>query len=224
MTVAANTVVRRASDILKDKTGVRWNSDELVRWLNDGQNQIAILRPDAVAAIKPLVLATGFRQTLPATGIKLIDILNNSGGQMTPVRQVKRAELDVLVPGWRAATASATVKHFMHDPRTPRVFEVYPPAAAGASVDAAYAEFPAAVTEPASGLDWNAVAGDIGVPDIYSSVLVDFILYRAFSKDSELTVNAARAQGHYEAFAAALGVDLQATAAVEPDVKTPGEA
>lgn len=222
MPVAAKVVVRRASDILKDATGVRWPADELVRWLNDGQRELAILRPDAAAVIKPLALAAGFRQSLPATAIKLIDIPNNAGGTMATVRQVQRAELDVLLPAWRTATASASVKHFMHDPRVPRVFEVYPPVLAGTTVDAAYAEFPVDVVEPAANSDWNAVAGNIGVPDIYTNALVDYVLSRAFSKDSELTVNAARAQGHYQAFANALGVEVSATAMVAPDVNAPG--
>lgn len=223
MAVAAFTVIQRAGKILKDDTGVRWGADELVRWLNDAQTELAIWRPDQVATIQTLALADGFRQSLPATAIKLIDIPNNSGGSRLAVRQIDRKDLDVIEPGWRASTPAAVIKHFIYDERTPRLFEVYPPALS-ATVDACVARYPAKVTEPAAGTDYGAVAGSIDVPDHWVSALVDFILYRAFSKDSELTVNAGRAQSHYQAFGNAIGVDLTAQTTVSPKPSRPGQA
>ena len=71
--------------------------------------------------------------------------------------------------------------------------------------------------EPADGATYTAVTGNISLPDIYGNVLQDYILYRAYTKDSEYAGNAQRAQAHYAAFANALGIEIKATVAVAPN-------
>jgi hypothetical protein len=46
--------------------------------------------------------------------------------------------------------------------------------------------------------------------------LIDYVLYRAASKDAEFAGSAAKAQAHYEAFQGALGVEASATAVASP--------
>lgn len=223
MTTPAANIIRRAADILKDATGIRWPADELVRWLNDGQLEVARQRPDQVAQIVPTGLVAGFRQTLPASALKLIDIPCNSAAPKAAIRQVDRKDMDVLDPAWRAATASAVVKHFIYDDRTPLLFEVWPPATVAAQVDLCVAVRPVDVAVPSTA-DYASVTGSIGVPDLWANALVDYVLYRAFSKDSETTANAARAAGCWQAFGSAIGADLTAQATVSPKSRTPGMA
>ncbi len=221
MAVPAKQVIRRVVDILVDSTSVAWPVDELVRWLNDGQREIAIQRPDATAAVMPIVLAAGFRQSLPPTAAKLFDIPNLTGGG--PIRQVDRRELDEVEPAWRQGAQSAAIKHFMHDPRLPRLFEVYPPAIAGTSVDAEVSSNPQDVVVPNPGQTWNDVVGDIAVADLFQSALVDYVLYRAYSKANEMAGNGARAQAHYGALSCSLGTDVSAALTVAPNTSNPGE-
>ena len=131
---------------------------------------------------------------------------------------VNREILDAQLPGWHAQAGVTEILHYMYDPREPRVFYVYPPAAAsGASVEVTYASVPTDIAEPADGALYTAVSGNIGVPDIYANAVQDYVLYRAYTKDSEYAGNAARAQAHYAAFANALGVEIKATVAVGPN-------
>ena len=58
--------------------------------------------------------------------------------------------------------------------------------------------------------------GNVSVPDIYGNALQDYILYRAYTKDSEYAGNAQRAVAHYTAFANSLGIEIKATLAVAP--------
>jgi hypothetical protein len=96
---------------------------------------------------------------------------------------------------------------------------VYPPAAStGASLDVVYGAYPTDVVEPASG-DYTAVSGDVDLLDIHANALLDYILYRAYSKDSEYAGNAQRAVNHYTAFMNALGVEIKATLAVAPTTR-----
>ena len=48
MTIAAQSIIRRAVETLQDTTSVRWPVNELVRYLNDGQREIVLYRPDSM--------------------------------------------------------------------------------------------------------------------------------------------------------------------------------
>jgi len=217
MAITAQSIIRRVVETLQDNTSVRWPVSELVRYLNDGQREIVLYRPDAMVTNAALTLVAGSKQALPANGAKLIEVVRNTAGTKRSVRLVNREILDSQSPGWHNLAGVTEVLHFMYDPRDPKVFYVYPPAAAsGASLDIVYAALPTDVTEPADGSTYSAVTGNIGVPDIYGNVIQDYILYRAYSKDSEYAGNAARAQAHYGAFGNALGIEMKATVNFQP--------
>ena len=218
MPIPAQSVIRRCVETLQDNTSIRWPVSELVRYLNDAQREVILYRPDAAVTNASVPLVTGSRQSLPMGGTKLVEVVRNSAGTKRAVRMVNREILDAQLPGWHAQTGVTEILHYMYDPREPRVFYVYPPAAAtGAAVDLSYASMPADIAEPAEGALYTAVTGNLGVPDIYGNAVQDYVLYRAYTKDSEYAGNAARAQAHYGAFANALGVEVKATVAVAPN-------
>lgn len=208
MTTTAQSIVKRSATVLKDKLGIRWPADELVEWLIDFERELAVFRPDAYATVETLALVAGHQQTLPDTCARLIDIPANSTGTKLPITKVERAELDAIKPGWRAMTAAASIKNFMHDTKTPLKFEVYPPATTDAAVDIEFSKYPALLTVPAPNTAYAAVTGNLTAPDKFANAAVDYVLYRAFGKDSELTVNEARSQGHYRAFALSVGIKM----------------
>jgi hypothetical protein len=217
MSIAAQALIRRVVETLQDTTSIRWPVAELVRYLNDGQREIIVHRPDAMVTNASVSLASGTKQSLPANGAKLIDVVRNSAGNKRAIRMCAREILDAQSPGWHNLSGVTEIVHFMFDPRDPKVFYVYPPAAAsGASVDLVYSALPTDIAEPAAGTDFGAVTGNISVPDIYSNALQDYVLYRAYTKDSQYAGNEARAQARYAAFANALGIEIKATVAVAP--------
>ena len=217
MSIAAQALIRRVVETLQDTTSIRWPVAELVRYLNDGQREIIVHRPDAMVTNASVSLASGTKQSLPANGAKLIDVVRNSAGNKRAIRMCAREILDAQSPGWHNLSGVNEIVHFMFDPRDPKVFYVYPPAAAsGASVDLVYSALPTDIAEPAAGTDFGAVTGNISVPDIYSNALQDYVLYRAYTKDSQYAGNEARAQARYAAFANALGIEIKATVAVAP--------
>lgn len=217
MAIAAQYIIHQVVDILQDPTSVRWPVDELVRYLNTGQREIIIHRPDAMVTNAPVAMVAGTKQAIPAGGAKLIEVVRNSGGNKRAVRLVNREILDAQVPGWHNLTGVTELLHFMFDPRDPKVFYVYPPAAAsGASVELVYSALPTDITEPGPGTLWTAVTGDIPIPDLLSNALVDYILYRCYQKDAEYAANGQRSTAYYAAFANALGIEIKATVAVGP--------
>jgi hypothetical protein len=219
MPISAQSIIRRCVETLQDTTSIRWPVPELVRYLNDGQREVVMYRPDSMVTNQTITCVAGSKQGLPSNGAKLIEVVRNarSAGTKRAVRMVNREILDAQTPGWHNLTGVDDVLHFMYDPRDPRVFYVYPPATTNAQLDIVYASYPTDIVEPADGSLHTAVTGDISLPDIYGNVLQDYILYRSYTKDSDYAGNAARAQAHYAAFANALGIEIRATIAVAPN-------
>lgn len=202
MTISIASLLVRAGDLLQDVTNIRWTEDELLRWLNDGQRAIVLERPEATAVNTPVLLVAGTKQTLPALGLRLLDLPRNMGvGGATPgraIRLVQREVLDAQIPYWHSSTASVPVKHFMFDERNPRNYYVYPPVPVSppAYAEAIYSTAPTDCT----------LNGNLNLDDIYGNVILDYVLYRAYSKDAEYAANAQRAVACYQVFAAALGI------------------
>jgi len=215
MASTAQSIIRRCVEIAQDMTSVRWPISEVCRYYNDGQREIVLQRPDALSTNAALSLTAGSKQALPAGGLKLIEVIRNTGGGA--VRLANREVLDAQIPSWHTLTGVTTIKHFMYDTRDPRVFYVYPPAGAGASLDIVYAKAPTDIAEAADGGTFSNVATTaLELPEIFAGPLIDYVLYRMYSKDAEYAGNAARAQAHYTAFANALGMEIKATVAVAP--------
>lgn len=216
MAQTPSELLTRAGDILQDQTSVRWAQAELLRYLNDGRRELAIHRPDIYSFSTLLVLVAGTKQTIPSDGNRFLDAVRNvtSGGTIgRAVRITEREILDAQLPDWHTETASTAIKHFMFDERSPKLFYVYPPAAAAHQLEIVYSKSPVDI---ASGdvASTSALTGE----DIYSGTLLDYILYRAFSKDSEYAGNLQRAGVHYQMFAGSLGIGNRKRYATSPNV------
>ena len=219
MTIAAQSIIRRVVETMQDNTSVRWPVAELVRYLNDGQREVVLYRPDSMVTNATVALVAGAKQAVPTNGSKLIDVIRNTAGTKRSVRMTVRNILDTQSPNWYNLAGVTEILHYMYDARDPKVFYVYPPAAStGASVEIVYSAYPTDITEPADGAVYSAVTGNISLPDIYGNVLADYILYRAYTKDSEYAGNAQRAQAHYAAFQAALTTEMAGTTGVAPKI------
>lgn len=226
MTIAAQSIVRRATDLLQDQTSVRWPANELVRWLNDAQRAIVKVRPDSMNTTATMTLAAGSRQDLDDANLtpspsKLIEITRNMAAtsQKKAVRLVPRQILDAQTPGWHALTGVVDILHYMFDPRDPKTFYVYPPATALAQLEVMYAAYPTDITEPADGSLYTSVSGNLSLPDIYADDVLNLLMARAYMKDSEYAGNAERAAGYLAMVKASLGEEIAATLAVQPQVK-----
>jgi hypothetical protein len=95
----------------------------------------------------------------------------------------------------------------MFDIRDPRKFYVYPGVSGSAYVEVVYSKNPTNLT---AGTDL------IQVDDIFANALINFVLYRAFLKESEYAANLATAGSYYQLFAQSLGVGQQAGDINEP--------
>jgi hypothetical protein len=225
-TVKVTDIIRRVEDVLQD-TNIRWPRTELQNWMNESYLAITLARPDANAKTGSFTCAAGTRQTLTKStndggfpsGLRLLDVTRNlatSSGYKV-IRLVARSVLDDQRPAWHAETGTTAIQHFTFDPRQPKEFFVYPPATTAAEIEVVYTDSPGATTLTESQLDpAGSDATVILLDDIYMSPMIDWILYRAYSKDAEYGANEQRAQAAYGAFNAALATKNQVDSAVSP--------
>lgn len=207
-------IVDKAEIVLQDVTNVTWDSTELLGWANDGQRVIVANKPNSYIKNQNLLLIAGTKQAIPSDGIQLIKVTRNMGtAGTTPgnaIWLIEQNRLDEQRPGWHSETAAATVKHAIFDPRDPKTFYVYPqqPATGQGYVEIVYSATPTDI----------AIGATILIDDIYSTSLMDYILYRAYSKDADYAANDNRAAGALNVFLASLNGRVQAENIYDPNM------
>lgn len=222
-TVKVVDLIRRAHTQLLDATAVRWPALELQDHLNDAYKELVAVRPDANAQMATFTCAAGYKQNisnLSPRAHRLMDVESNvaATSNKRAVRLVSRSALDAMRPSWYNEPASVNIEKFIFDPRNPKEFLVYPPATSAAQLEVLYAEVPAPHTLTETQLLDPLTSEVIRVDDIYANPLLDYMMYRAYSKDSEQQGNAARAVAYYQAMMSALGVKAQSDASAQPGV------
>ena len=206
-TVTAKTIIDRAAILLQDTDNTRWTRAELLDWTNEAQQFVVSVKPGSNTMVANVLLASGTRQSLPIDGASLIDIQRNVSGHA--VRIVARDALDSLLPNWHVAKPSNVVKNYVYDPNVPTVFYVYPPSDGTAEVMLNYAASPAAMT---------LETATLAVNDIYAPAVLNYVVFRAFSKDTDYTSNATAAAAYYKLFQEALSGRQSFEVATDPNL------
>jgi hypothetical protein len=209
-TTEAKYITNSASILLNDIGQTTWDWGELLRWLNLSQLEIVNLVPSANAVNLTLKLVHGVKQTIPDDGIALLDIPYNFKGGGTivssTINAVPQAVMNKRIPGWTTHSPSSTVKHFVYDRGDPFVFYVYPPQPALSTyVRMIYSAIPALIP------DLNA-GTLITISDKYVNVLLNLVVSKALSKDSEYGNNAVKQHEHRAMAMQELGLSPQAQA------------
>lgn len=193
-TVTAGTIINRAAILLQDVTNIRWPRAELLDWVNEAQQYIVAVKPGANAkVVNAHALSAGSRQALPNDGASLIDIPRNSSGRA--VRVVTREILDAQLPNWHVENSAAAVQHYIYDPNVPTIFYVYPPNTGSGTVELIYAATPTGATTEGT---------TVSLSDFYVPAILNYVMYRAYSKDADYSSNDANAKAYFQAFEAAL--------------------
>jgi len=220
-TIKVIEVIKRVEDVLQD-SNVRWPRVELQNWLNESYLQIVLLRPDASSKTGTFTCVAGSRQSITSgfsSALRLLDVVRNlaSSSDKKVVRLIDRSVLDDQRPAWHTETGSVNTQNYTFDIRQPKEFFVYPPATTSTQLEVVYADLPGAHSLSASALDPTGSNTEvIKVDDTYLSVITDWILYRAFSKDAEFAANAARAGAHYQTFMSSIGNKTQSDVGSSP--------
>ncbi len=198
-TIAASALIARASEVAQDQSNVTWTQPQALSWLNEGMLAICLAKPNAAVAILPKQLAPGTLQI--CDGREILDVIRNMGPDgATPGRAIlpfDRRGKDEANPMWQSATPSTTVREWAWHEDAPRHYYVSPPVSA---VSPVYIETMEAV-DPTPLVLFTDI---IPVDDIFQVALVDWVCYRFFSRDANVTPSVQRAQAHLQSFLAAV--------------------
>lgn len=223
-TVLAQSIVETASLTLRDPQGRRWTASELLRYLNDGQREIGIMRVDSCTERRSIAMVAGAEQTLPTDCIRLIEITHNMGAAPgttvgEPIRLIDRDELDSTAPSWRTAAAQDVVIHYVYDGRVPKSWDCYPPQLSGGRyVRAAVQVIPVNCT--INGVDDQVTSTAIAIDDIYQTALQDYIIYRAYDKNDQ-SRNVNESQRFYARLLQRLGIKGESDLKNDPNKNAP---
>jgi hypothetical protein len=217
-TITAQAVLDKAVIQLNDLTSVRWSRPELFGWLNDAQRQIVLMQPSTSNFTTTLAMIAGTRQTIPIDGWLLLDVYRNMGlTGVTPgraVRIVSKELMDGFNPDWHWDTPTVTAKNYVYDSQDQTAFWVYPPNTGTGYLQLNYARVP---------VDLTAESQPISVNDILQTAILDYVMYRACSKDAEYAPGLQLAVGYWSSFSSALGAKNAAESANSPNLTLTGQ-
>lgn len=231
MPVNARDILSRVKIVLQDAGAVRWPLPELAGWLSDAMREIASRKPSATSAVANIAMVQGTRQTLPDEYLSLIRVVRNlvpSGVTDPPyvggiaVTPIVREILDAQNVNWHdpaRVTQRVAVRHVIFDPLDPRTFYVYPGNTGAGLIECIVSVIPepVAVEVGDDPDDLESYNIDLPLSAVYQTPLIDFVLYRAFSKDMQLAGAGDRAAMHYQQFAQAIDTRTNLDAIYQPN-------
>ena len=218
----------------EDTNNLRWTDTEMLRFVNAGQRQIVMFVPEAniIEATFSVTADSDARQTIPADGVKFIKITANDDTGNTQrgpaITQIDIDAIDSSFPDWmytatiwpRTETLndvhsdSVNFEHYMHDPREPKIFYLYPAPDLSTthSVFLVYAQLPT---------DLSALSNTFALDDEYQNAMVEYVQYRALSKDGRYGAGADLRRDLWNNFRQALGLKIEGDARVGPGSSQP---
>ncbi|QUO23831.1 hypothetical protein KEH57_09530 [Burkholderia cenocepacia] len=215
------------NDAEPDFANIRWTRDEVREYATDAALQVATLRPELFEHTETLMLSPGERQSLPDdTMFERIDGTLNDKGELMGRPYRADATVSRVASRWFGDWSSRcaccveartyVLESWTFDPAIPSTFFVAPPVPPGKPVRvlAVLSRVPAATDED------DAIAID----PRFHNALIEFMLYRAFSKDEDSQASVARSERHKQHFYEMLGLQRQAesrfyTGIVSPEVR-----
>ena len=233
--LSSSGIGKKTALILADIGYTTWTIPDLAKWINLACVDLVQAKPSALTAKAAMQLEAGTSQTLDGATfvdpfgqplslrpLQLLEVVRNMGADGTipgpAVVGIDRKVLDVALPGWHAVPAGSAIQFVMFNPKFPKSFFNYPAATTSPAMflEVVLSRLPNnTLSDDATVLGTNDI--DAGLDDVYESPLVDNVLYRALSQDTENQFYLQRSQNHYRAFATALGVRLQNEARQRPE-------
>jgi hypothetical protein len=187
-------IITSARYIINDTStsSPRQSDTELLAYVNDGLRETVILRPELYFTVGDYLCITGqCEQTVSfVDAVALVEVLCIHGGRA--ITAFDFMSMSTFNPGWRTDTAGDATQYvkFANDPLK---FFIYPQAPATTQIlDVRYVRNPTVV---------GLTDGIYDLPVTYQPALVDYLVYRAESKDSE-SVLSQRAGAFQQSFVA----------------------
>ncbi len=189
MPITVKNLIDRISRDLIDLRNVRWSRPELIDFMNDAIAAIVIRRPDLSRATA-VVATSSNTVALPADAYQILAVnhIDNVAATFVSINK-----LNQLYPECRT-TVGAPVCWTRNELDETTLF-LYPAPQEEVNVEVVYSRTLKVTDESAA----------FPLSEVYEGVVADFVMYRAYNKDSLNPAEGQKAQLHLQAFATALG-------------------
>ncbi len=210
--MTVRTIIDEISADLTDSGHDVWTEVDLLRYLNDAQRQVVFHRPDSYSTTQAVQLTAGItKQSLPIAANRLLNngIKRNMGADgATPGRVITDTDLesmDLVDPDWHTRTGKAVIEHYIYDEADPSIFYVTPPAhlTTAVWVEMTYS------SDPPELLIADIETDNISLDLTYEPVLKEWMLYRAYSKETDSNESRSLAASHFQVFGNLLGLKFK---------------
>lgn len=206
MAQTAYALILRAQSALSDTVGDQWSQEDLLSELNAGQALIVQRVPSAYTVTRVVTLASGGRQSLPSDACRLVTPGRNVNTDDSFGPVIFAMDLDSLLfasPNWEnEVNPASTIYGVMYSQTVPREFWVYPPAVSGARIELKFSSIPSQILYDEAGL-WQTAL--LSISSEYVEALFEWLLYRAYARNVEVSANAQNAALHKSVFDMATG-------------------
>lgn len=194
-TTTLKQVIDRCKITLQEITtdGTRWSNQELVDWAGEFYQLASSVNPAEFADIQEFSCVAGTKQDAAQDVVQIIEITRNTDGTKMPIVATTKNVLDSTRRGWHGELESINQEVFILDERYPRIFYVWPPATANSKIEIV------AITVPEKHqlADYTGGVATVKCTDRLVPPMVDYILFRAYSKDADFAGNQQRSDTHY---------------------------
>ena len=192
-------LINQAARLVVDKNMIRWDKAFWVDAFNAAVRAVLAVRPDALTKTEVVTCVEGTTQDIPSDARYLIDVLRNEDGPAVS-GPISLKMFNDYRPDWRSSTGAASASGYLYDERNKDKFYLYPGVNAGVKVECVFAWEPTAISES----DYDSkLASELN--PMYDNAIIEWLVYRAFSEDSEITANNQRAQTAISTFRLLLG-------------------
>ncbi len=190
--ITGTQISTRVGVLLNDVSKIRWPDTERLDWINECRRQVAVRDTGIFGGATEIVhsLTAGCRQRITTPNAYMIVSIDSNLASGKAISETSRAVLDAFKPSWRNDT-DTDVKHWFHDKTDPLAFWVYP--GATGSVKGYALVMPSDIT---------ALTEDALPNDKYEAAMVNYVCYRALSKEDEAAA-ATKAAAFYQLFISA---------------------
>lgn len=194
--ISVNEILLRANQLMGDPLWSGWSKAELLNYYHEALLVLLERRPDANAVNIGYVCSAGVKQALPDDAMALIDVISGQTG--LAVQRTSRELLDQNYPDWYAGTSASSPQAYIYDVGNPRYFYIYPGVLAETLINVIYSGIPDLIT--ISGVEDVSHPATFPLRPQFVAPIIEYILYRSFSKDSDYAANSNRSAAHMQAF------------------------
>lgn len=176
MAITGVQISDRVGILLNDTTLIRWTAAERLIWINDGRREMAERKPEIFGSGSEVThtVTAGAKQRIGTAGAyKLVSVDSNAASGRS-VRLTSQDQLDAFLPEWRSADIADDVQNWFPDKVDLLAFWIYPQTAG--TLNCHVYITPTDLTS----------LTEAALPyDQYEPTLVNYIMFRAYSKENE---------------------------------------